>query len=386
MMKKVLILGGGAGGVVVASRLAKRLRDSVEITLVDKNPYHEFRPSYLWVTMGIREPDDVRRPLSLLGERGIKILNEEVRDINPAERKVKTDKRTLDYDYLVVALGAELRPDLLPGAEKTHHAWELDDALRLREAVARFKGGKILVGPASVPYRCSPAPFELALMLRYLSEQRGISEKTEITVFHPWRVPMEPFGPFMQNMFKGFLEQFNVEFIGSWETERIDDEKKKIVSRKGDELEYDLAVVIPPHRPARPIEGTDLINKDTGYMNVSRKTLRNPKYDDVFGVGDIVASTLNLGMAGVFAHFEGDFAASQIIDEVKGTYMAMTYNKTGVCVMDVGYLGAAVFCDFSGVIDGVSEYPECWVLGGMKAFRGAKVMFEKMWFAEIFGR
>ncbi|MEM4192616.1 MAG: FAD-dependent oxidoreductase, partial [Candidatus Nitrosocaldus sp.] len=178
LMKRILILGGGAGGVVVASRLSKMLKDKSNITIVDKNRYHEFRPSYLWVAMGTRKPDDVRRELILLESKGINFLHGSVKSIDAADRKVSVevdgDTRVLDYDYLVVALGAELKPEMLKGMEHAYHTWELDDALRFKDALAGFKGGRIVVGVASMPYRCPPAPFELALMLRYLSEQRGV--------------------------------------------------------------------------------------------------------------------------------------------------------------------------------------------------------------------
>ncbi len=389
MSKRIVILGGGAGGAVVAHRLSKRLKDMSEIILIDKNEHHEFRPSYLWIATGLREPDDVRRPLSLFSSKGVKVINDEVTEIDPSNRVVKTSKSgNVSYDYLVVSLGAELRPEQLEGAEQVYHAWELEDALKLRNVLSRFRGGKVIVGPSSPYYRCAPAPFELALMIRYISEQRNIADKTEIKVIHPtWREPMEPFGPFMQRAFRSFLEQYNVEFLGGWEVERIDGERKRIVSKKGDELEYDLPIIVPPHSASKALLNTpELIDKNTSYMSIDKNTLRNPSYDDVFGIGDIVSPTLGLGMAGIFAHFEGDYVATQIVDEMKGVHMAMTYNKSGVCVMDIGYLGAAVYCDFSKVISGEAKYPDCWMLGGMKAFRGAKIAFEKTWFAELFGR
>ncbi|MCS6767343.1 MAG: FAD/NAD(P)-binding oxidoreductase [Candidatus Nitrosocaldus sp.] len=390
-MKRVLILGGGAGGVVVASRLSRMLKGKASITLVDRNRYHEFRPSYLWVAMGIREPDGVRRELALLERKGVGFLNGTVRSIDASNRRVGVEvnggTRMLDYDYLVVSLGAELRPEMLKGMEHAHHTWELGDAVRFRDALAGFKGGRVVVGVASTPYRCPPAPFELALMLRYLSEQRGVDDRTEISVFHPaWSVPMEPFGPFMQRAFGDFLVQHRITFHGNWRIDHIDGERRRIIADNGDVLEYDLAVVIPPHVPSTAVAASDLADKATGYMDVRRKNLRSSRYDDVFGLGDIIAPTLGIGMAGVFAHFEGDYIATQIADELSGAYMAMNYNRSGICVMDIGYMGTAVFCDFSKVLAGEARYPDCWMLGGMKAFRGIKMAFERMWFAEIFGR
>lgn len=392
MSKKVLILGGGTGGVVVASRLAKVLKDEikqgkVQVILVDKNKFHEFRPSYLWVATGIREPQDIIRPLEKLREKGIEFVNDEVSEIDPDKQKVKlAGGNEIEYDYLVVSLGTVLKPEKIKGIEKTYHAWELPEAEKLFRKLSEFKGGKVVVGPVEPRYRCAPAPFELAFMIRYVSEQRNISEKTQIKVIHPWEKPMQPFGPFMVSAFEMFLRQFNVEFIGNFETSDIVDGKVK--AKDGREIEYDLAIIIPPHEPSPPIfKNPKLRNEEKfNYMLVDKRTLRHPVYRNIFGIGDIISPTLGIGMAGVFAHFEGDYVATQIIDEIKGTFMGMTYNKTGICVMDVGYLGAGVFCDFSEVIEGKSQYPKCWMLGGMKAFRGFKVAFEKMWFGQFFGR
>ncbi len=175
---------------------------------------------------------------------------------------------------------------------------------------------------------------------------------------------MEPFGPFMVNAFNLFLRQFNVRFIGGWQTANI--KQGKIYSADGKELAYDLAILIPPHEPAQPVKDhPELTNQDNGWLLVDKETLRHPQ------IGDIISPTLGIGMAGVFAHFQADYVASQITDEIKGTYM------------DVGYLGAAVFCDFTDVIRGKAQYPRCWMLGGMRAFRGAKIAFERMWFAQF---
>ncbi len=196
---------------------------------------------------------------------------------------------------------------------------------------------------------------------------------------------MAPFGPFMVKAFRMFLDQFNVRFVGGWQTNRVSE--KKVYAADGREMDYDLAIIIPPHEPAPPIRDNDkLRHPETGWMWVDKETLRHPKYPNIFGIGDIISPTLGIGMAGVFAHFQADYVASQIADEIKGTFMGQHYNKSGICVMDVGYLGAAVFCDFSEVIAGTAQYPKCWMLGGMRAFRGAKLAFEKMWFAQLFGK
>ncbi len=383
MAKKILVLGGGAGGVVVSNLLAKELEPGeAEITLIDRNPYHEFPPSYLWVMSGIRKPEDIRRPLKNLERKGIKFVQDEIIEILPAENKVKGKNREYTYDILVVGLGSEADFSALPGSEHICAPWTLESTLKCREMLKDFKGGKVVVGVAGKRYKCPPAPFEVAFLTRYLLDQRGFKDKADITVAHFWKEPMEPFGPVMVKGFKMFLNQYNIKYKPNFMVARV--EKDKLISTEGEELPYDLAFVIPPHKAAKPVRESELSDPETGFMKVKKTTLRHPKYENVFGIGDVIAPELNLGMAGVFAHFQGEYIAAQILDEVKGGYEGELYNMGGVCTMDMGYVGAAVYCDFSKKISGEAEYPDCVMLGGMRLFRLTKFIWEKYWLEKYF--
>jgi sulfide:quinone oxidoreductase len=384
MPERVLILGGGTGGAVAARRLAQWSKPGeVEVTLVDRSPWHEYRPSYLWVMTGKREPEQVRRPLAKLESLwGTRVVQAGVQNIDPDSRRVETDAGPFEYDSLIVALGSELRDD--PLSSGLEAPWELEPSVRLRERLRDFRGGRVLVGPVSWPYRCPPAPFEVAFMLRYLAEQRGLAEQTDVTVFHPWAEPMETFGPLMIRGFKQFLDQFGVRFAGGFELVEHDAEARVLRAGDGRDLPYDFAVVIPAHDAPAPVKASPLATAN-GYMDVELPSMRSPGYDTVYGVGDVVAPTIGLGMAGVFAHFQAEHVASQIVDRVRGTFVGELYNMVGVCVMDTGYMGAAVWCDFTDKLMGRSPYPDCRMLGGMRAFRAVKVAYERYWFAHLFG-
>jgi sulfide:quinone oxidoreductase len=383
-MKRVVILGGGSGGAVAAKRLARWSREGeFEVVLVDRNPFHEYRPSYLWVMTGKREPDQVRRRLSILADRyGTRVVEGDVTAIDPDARRVETTAGGFDYDYLIVALGAELRRDgELAGLEAP---WELEDSLAARQRLAEFDGGHVVVGVESWPYRCPPAPFEAAMMLRYLAEQRGVSERTDISVFHTWEKPMETFGPLMVDGFGRFLEQRQVDFEGAFQLDSHDASNRALRGKDGRELPYDLALVVPAHRAPSVIADSGLV-AEGGYMDVKLPSMASPKSDDVWGIGDVVAPTIGLGMAGVFAHFQAEHVVTQIIDRARGTYLGELYNMVGVCVMDTGYEGAAVWCDFTDKLERRTEVPDCRMLGGMRAFRAVKSGFEAYWFSNLFG-
>ena len=383
-MKRVVILGGGSGGAVAAKRLGRWAKEGeFEVVLIDRSRWHEYRPSYLWVMTGKREPEDVRRELSILTHRyGTEVVEAEVTAIDPRARRVETSSGGYDYDYLVVSLGAELRrSEQIAGLEAP---WELDDALAARQRLAAFKGGRVVVGVESWPYRCPPAPFEAAMMLRYLAEQRDVSDRTEISVFHTWQRPMETFGPLMVDGFGRFLEQREVSFEGGFELERHDAGNRLLRAKDGRELDYDLAMVVPAHRAPAVIADSGMV-AEGGYMDVKLPSMVSPQFEDVWGIGDVVAPTIGLGMAGVFAHFQAEHVVTQIIDRARGTYVGELYNMVGVCVMDTGYEGAAVWCDFTDKLYGRTAVPDCRLLGGMRAFRAVKSGFEAYWFANLFG-
>jgi sulfide:quinone oxidoreductase len=383
-VKRVVILGGGSGGAVAAKRLAHWSREGeLEVVLADRSRWHEYRPSYLWVMTGRREPDDVRRELSLLAARyETRVHNAEVTAIDPGAQRVETSSGGLDYDYLIVSLGAELRrSNELAGLEAP---WELDHALAARRRLAGFEGGRVVVGVESWPYRCPPAPFEAAMILRYLAEQRGVSERTRISVFHTWEHPMETFGPLMVDGFGRLLDQRQVAFEGGFQLARHDADNRVLRARDGRELEYDLALVVPAHEAPAVIRGSGMA-AEGGYMDVRLPSMVSPAFENVWGIGDVVAPTIGLGMAGVFAHFQAEHVVSQILDKVRGTYVGELYNMVGVCVMDTGYEGAAVWCDFTGKLMNGAPAPDCRMLGGMRSFRAVKSGFEAYWFANLFG-
>jgi sulfide:quinone oxidoreductase len=384
-VKRVVILGGGSGGAVAAKRLGRWSREGeVEVVLIDRSRWHEYRPSYLWVMTGKREPEDVRRELSILSHRyGTRVVNAEVTAIDPEARRVEAGEQSFDFDYLIVSLGAELRrSDELSGLESP---WELDDALAARGNLAGFDGGRIVVGVESWPYRCPPAPFEAAMNMRYLAEQRGVSKRTEISVFHTWQHPMEVFGPLMVDGFGRLLSQHDVGFEGDFQLERHDAANRVLRAADGRELPYDLAMVVPAHQAPQVVRDSQLV-AEGGYMDVELPSMASPKYEGVWGIGDVVAPTIGLGMAGVFAHFQAEHVVTQILDDARGTYVGELYNMVGICVMDTGYEGAAVWCDFSDKLMKGASAPDCRMLGGMRAFRTVKAGFEAFWFANLFGK
>ena len=156
--KKIVILGGGCGGVVAATQLGRKLGADHDVILVDRRPNHIFMPAFLFVMIGERQPRDISRNLKILEKRDVHVIQSEILGIDPIRQEVSLEKEKINYDYLITSLGMQTRPDLVPGfAEASQHPWEMESALRLRESLESFRGGRVVVGVPLGPYRCPPA-------------------------------------------------------------------------------------------------------------------------------------------------------------------------------------------------------------------------------------
>ena len=174
MAMRMLILGGGVGGQVVANDLRRRLPAEHRVTLIERDTRHAFAPSFLWVMTGDRQPQHVTRNVRELVRPGVEVITAEIRRIDVANRRVETDRESLAYDYLVVALGAELAPDTIPGlASAAHTFYTLDGAARLRTALDGVGGGTVAVVVSALPYKCPGAPHEAAMLLADFFHRRS---------------------------------------------------------------------------------------------------------------------------------------------------------------------------------------------------------------------
>jgi sulfide:quinone oxidoreductase len=376
MKIKILVLGGGTGGLVAANKIKKLLGNDVEVTLVDKNAYHEFMPAYPWVALGMREPDQIRRPFSNLEKRGINFIQATVESIDPANNKVKTSVGDITYDYLIVSLGVEPMP--LP-VKENYAPWSLEGALNLREAIKKFKGGKVVVGVSSLYYPCPPAPFEVAGQIEFALKVKGIRGKSMIEVFHFHPLPLAPMGPVIAGKIMEILKSKNITFHGSFEP--IAFESGKVKAKDGREIEYDLLVLVPSFAPNKVVRESPLAGPN-GFPEVDKITFRSIRFPNVFVIGDVVNGSLMLPPAGVVAHFQGEYVAGVIVSDLKGAYIGEPFNPVAMCIMDFGDNAILPQCSFDKVLAGTGM-PSCGVMAVGKWVRIAKILFEGFWFATL---
>jgi sulfide:quinone oxidoreductase len=312
--KRIVVLGGGSGGVVAATRLGRALGGRHEVTLVDKRADHLFMPAFLFVMVGERQPHDVSRSFKRLEQRNVKFIQSEVLGIDPFRQEVKLQNQLINYDYLIVSLGMQTRPDLVPGfAEASTHPWELDGALKLRERLAAFNGGRVVVGVPLGPYRCPPAPYEAQWMLDDYFKRRGIRDRVQIEYFT--RDP-EPVGELRNPVVWMDAEsrRRNIKQRYDFVVRSIDPKERTVLGLYGYKIPYDLLVMVPPHRPAKTLFDCGLAETENG-IRVDYETLKT-KWPNVYAIGD--CADMPASKSGGVAHQEADVVAHNLAAEITG--------------------------------------------------------------------
>jgi sulfide:quinone oxidoreductase len=312
--KQIVILGGGCGGVVAATNLGRKIGADHDVILIDRRADHIFMPAFLFIMIGERQPTDISRSLSRLQKRNVKFIQSEIVGIDPSRQEVSLDKQKIGYDYLIVSLGLQTRPDLIPGfAAASLHPWDIETAVRLHEALAAFKGGRIVVGVPLGPYRCPPAPYETQWMVDNYFRQQGIRDRVKIEYFT--REP-EPTGEahdpvvWMDAESKRRNITQNYEFV----VRSIDAEKKTVNGLYGYKITYDLLLMVPPHRPAQVLLDSALAETENG-IRVDYDTLRT-KWENVYALGD--CADMPASKAGGVAHQEADILSHNLAVEITG--------------------------------------------------------------------
>lgn len=337
--KTILILGGGIGGHVAANVLRKHISREHRVILIDRMREFVFSPSLLWAMVGERNVKQISRPLSLLQRRGIEVIQADVRKIDPAMRTVGFDERSLEYDHLVISLGADLDPDTVPGLrDQAHLFYEPSGAERLWKAVQGFSGGRVVILIAATPFKCPAAPYEAAMLLSDYFKKRGLQGKVELSIYTPEPLPMPVAGAMLGNAVRQMVEERGIGFHPQMKVISVDANSRQVVFENGQRVSYDLLVAIPPHRAPLVVKDSGLLS-EVGWVPVDARTLKT-RYDGVYAIGDVATIMLPAGKplpkAGVFAHYEAEAVAKNIAAELEGSRAVHTFNGRGYCFLEMG--------------------------------------------------
>ncbi|MFB6082841.1 MAG: NAD(P)/FAD-dependent oxidoreductase [Halorientalis sp.] len=346
MTEHIVVVGGGTGGTVLANRLAEKLGPEIErgdarVTLVSDDPDHVYKPTFLYVPFGKKTVEDAKRPLDDLVDRAVDIEIDRVTGIDTDGKRLSLrDGGSMAYDQLALALGAQLVPEDLPGlAEGGHHFYGPDGAATLRDELAEFTEGHLVLSVIGTPHMCPAAPVEFVLMADDWFRERGLREDVDITYTYPIQRAhaIQTVADWASEIF----EERDIELETFFNAEEVDPEAGVLHSMEGTDLDYDLLVGIPPH------EGSDLVTEaglgDDGWADVDRHTLESDHAEDVYVLGDL--ADVPTSKAGSVAHYEAGTVADRIASRTRGRTPTATYDGKTVCFIESG-MDEATFVEF----------------------------------------
>jgi sulfide:quinone oxidoreductase len=328
---RIVVLGAGFGGLELTSRLSEELGDAVEVVLIDKADGFVFGFSKLDVMFGRTVADAVVHPYADVVKPGVRFVRAEITSIDPVTRHVETDAGAFDADVLVVALGADLEPSATPGlVEVGHEFYTVAGAFALRDVLAEFPGGRVVVGVTSTPFKCPPAPSETALLVHDHLVDLGVRDRSEIALVMPLGRPIPP-SPAAS---EALLDAFAARGI-SWHPEQLvtslDADRRVAVCARGDELAFDLFLGVPVHRVPAVVAASGMCVD--GWIPVDPLTLET-SFADVYAVGDV--TSVGTPKAGVFAEGQASVVADALIARVRGGDGA-AYDGKGTCYLEFGH-------------------------------------------------
>jgi len=329
---RVVVLGAGFGGLELATEVSGRCGADAQVTLIDQAEGFVFGFSKLDVMFGRRQPEQVLHRYADLVNPGVRFVRATITGIDPATRHVETTAGAFDADVLVVALGADLRPEATPGlVEGGNEFYTVAGAFRARDVLADFPGGRVVVAVTSTPFKCPPAPSETALLVHEMLEARGLLDRSEISLVMPLGKPIPPSPAASEAVLAAFAER-GITWLPERLVRELDPARKIAILADGSELPYDLFLGVPVHRVPQVVADSGLAVD--GWIPVDSLTLET-KFPEVYAVGDV--TSVGTPKAGVFAEGQAAVAAARIAAKINGETPSAVYDGHGICYLEFGH-------------------------------------------------
>lgn len=357
-MKNLVVLGYGAGGTMVATKLREKLKESEwKVTVIDRDWQHHYQPGWLFIPFGIYTQEDCAKPKLDFVLKGIDFVLDEVTNIDPVKKRIKTKKGHYDYDWLVVATGCRIMPGEVEGMME---GWRGDiqdyytpeGAVALYKKWKYFKKGRIVLNIAEMPIKCPVAPLEFIFMADWFFSVNGVRNDIELELVTPLS------GAFTKPVASAALSQMcekkNIKITPNFDLAEVNAAGKIITSARGDEVNYDLLVAIPPHFGAQVIIDSE-IGDPMGYIDTEHGTLKAKQYENMYVVGD--ATNVPTSKAGAVAHYESDIIVMNLLREIDGQEPLPEFDGHSTCFICTGYEKASLI-DFNYKVEPLpGKYP-----------------------------
>jgi len=389
-VKKLVILGAGCAGTMVANKLRKRLgRDEWSITVIDKDNRHVYQPGLLFIPFGIYRPEDIVRSRSEFMSKGIDFVVDEIVAVDTDRKTVETTAGRYDYDKIIVSTGVDIAPEEVPGMmegwQKTiFDFYTLAGAINLEKALRSFRSGTLLLNIAEFPFKCPVAPLEFVYLADWYFTQKKLRDQVEIHLVTP--LPGAFTKPKASAFFTKLIERKNIRVTASYDLAEVKAADRKIVSAGGEEIGYDLLVSIPPNVGARYLVKSGVAMDEVGYVKTDNHTLKAEQHQDMFVLGD--TTTLPTSKAGSVAHFSAEILVENFLREINGEELQPDFDGHANCFIETGFEKAALI-DFNYEYEPLpGKFPlpglgPFSLLGESKANHWGKMMFKWVYWNKL---
>jgi sulfide:quinone oxidoreductase len=354
MPTRIVILGGGTGGTLMANRLRRRLgADRVAVTVIDQDDRHVYQPGLLFVPFGLAHEEDIVRRRGRQLHDGVAFIRRAVERVDPGAHVVElAGGETVPYDVLIVATGARLAPEETDGL--TGPGWgvsaftfyDLPGATALAGALERLEAGRLVVNVVDMPIKCPVAPLEFCFLADWHLRQRGVRDAVRLTFVTPLDGAFTT--PVASAALRRLLDEKGVHLVTEFNTGEVryaDDARSgTLVGYDDREVPFDLAVVVPLHSGAEYVLRSPGLGDGLGFVPTDPATLRSTAFDDVFAIGD--ATDVPASKAGSVTHFEGEVLTENVIRHIEGRPLDARYDGHANCFIETGF-SKAVMIDFN---------------------------------------
>lgn len=348
-MKRLVILGAGTAGTMMANHLDHELNPSEwEIVIIDERKEHYYQPGYLFLPFDIYTPEDIIKPIQKFIPKKVQLLNEKIEKINAKENEVWLSKgESLHYDVLIIATGAKIAPGEIQGMQgeewyrTVFDFYTFEGALALRDKLREWEGGKLVIHITEMPVKCPVAPLEFAFLADSFFRHKKMRDKVKITYVTPLDGAFTK--PRATAALNHLLEEKNIVIESDFAIAEVDNENRKIIDYGGREIPFDMLVTVPTNKGDELIERSGL-GDELNYVPTNKSTLQSMAFPDIFVLGD--ASNIPASKAGSVAHFQAEVLTKNILSYIKGEPMKEEFDGHANCFVETGN-GKALLIDFN---------------------------------------